>query len=290
MPDNVLKPDLVAPGNRILGALSTDDSGKVLSTIPASYPQLIVSPDGTKPGTRLLYLSGTSIAAPAISGTVALVIQANPGLTPPLVKAILQYTAQPLANANLVEQGSGLLNVDGAIKIAKTLRADIASAIDAKTIRAGDSLLAPSSFGFNTISFLTSANGPWSLLAFAGGTQLLSGSALLSTYQPPFDPKLSWVGQRVRTTTPIFWSGNRIASNTFVKGFTEATSVAQVLVTNRVVSATTLAGTSSLIGQTGVVSPTARIASWIDLGGGVPMTRDVIVGNGLAPERRPDPQ
>lgn len=33
MPDNVLKPDLVAPGNRILGALSTDDSGKVLSTI-----------------------------------------------------------------------------------------------------------------------------------------------------------------------------------------------------------------------------------------------------------------
>ena len=35
------------------------------------------------------------MAAPVVSGTVALMLQANPKLTPNLVKAILQYTAQP---------------------------------------------------------------------------------------------------------------------------------------------------------------------------------------------------
>ena len=35
------------------------------------------------------------MAAPVVAGTVALMLQANPNLTPNLVKAILQYTAQP---------------------------------------------------------------------------------------------------------------------------------------------------------------------------------------------------
>ena len=35
------------------------------------------------------------MAAPVVSGTVALMMQANPSLTPNMVKAILQYTAQP---------------------------------------------------------------------------------------------------------------------------------------------------------------------------------------------------
>ena len=34
------------------------------------------------------------MAAPVVTGTVALMLQANPPLTPNLVKAILQYTAQ----------------------------------------------------------------------------------------------------------------------------------------------------------------------------------------------------
>ena len=60
-----------------------------------------------------MVMSGTSIAAPAVSGAVALMLEANPGLTPPLIKAMLQYSAQPLPNANLLQQGAGVLNVDG---------------------------------------------------------------------------------------------------------------------------------------------------------------------------------
>jgi subtilisin family serine protease len=35
----------------------------------------------------------TRFSAQAVAGTVALLLQANPGLTPPLIKAILQYSA-----------------------------------------------------------------------------------------------------------------------------------------------------------------------------------------------------
>ena len=52
---------------------------------------------GTVPTPWLPYLSlsGTSQATPVVTGTVALMLQANPVLTPNAVKAILQYTAQP---------------------------------------------------------------------------------------------------------------------------------------------------------------------------------------------------
>ena len=50
-------------------------------------------------------LSGTSMAAPVVSGTVALMLQANPALTPNLVKAILQYTAEHNAGYNDAHAG-----------------------------------------------------------------------------------------------------------------------------------------------------------------------------------------
>ena len=39
------------------------------------------------------------MAAPVVAGTVALMLQANPGLTPNLVKAILQFTRAGVSRA-----------------------------------------------------------------------------------------------------------------------------------------------------------------------------------------------
>src|SRR5207247_1041844 len=98
--DNLVKPDLVAPGNRLVGVLSADMLGTRASwnLLARTYPQLsAVAGASQTPNRTLMELSGTSVAAPAVAGAAALLLQANPGLTPPLVKAILQYTAQPIA-------------------------------------------------------------------------------------------------------------------------------------------------------------------------------------------------
>ena len=65
-----------------------------------------------------LSLSGTSMASPVVAGTVALMLQANPNLTPNLVKAILQYTAQT-RHYDALTQGAGFLNAKGAVELAR---------------------------------------------------------------------------------------------------------------------------------------------------------------------------
>ena len=67
----------------------------------------------------MMYLSGTSMSTPMVSGAAALLFQMNPKLTPTMVKMILEYTAQPLNGVNMLEQGAGQLNIEGAIKLAR---------------------------------------------------------------------------------------------------------------------------------------------------------------------------
>jgi serine protease AprX len=74
-----------------------------------------------------MYLNGTSMATPAVAGAAVLILQANPTLTPNLVKTLLMYTSQPLAGANLLEQGAGELNVEGAVRLAKLVRRDLSA-------------------------------------------------------------------------------------------------------------------------------------------------------------------
>jgi hypothetical protein len=59
------------------------------------------------------------MAAPVVTGTVVLMIQANPALTPNAVKAILQYTAQPYVGYDALTQGAGFLNARGAVELAR---------------------------------------------------------------------------------------------------------------------------------------------------------------------------
>ena len=68
-----------------------------------------------------LSLSGTSTAAPVVTGTIALMLQANPALTPNAVKAILQFTARIYPAYDPLTQGAGFLNAKGAVELARYL-------------------------------------------------------------------------------------------------------------------------------------------------------------------------
>ncbi|HEX6622863.1 MAG TPA: S8 family serine peptidase [Pyrinomonadaceae bacterium] len=59
--------------------------------------------------------SGTSFSAPQVAGTIALMLQANPQLTPAEVRDILQRTATPLAPYYAHEVGAGMLNAHAAV-------------------------------------------------------------------------------------------------------------------------------------------------------------------------------
>jgi serine protease AprX len=90
--DHVVKPDLVAPGNRI-GALALGD-GWLAKTYPANLiPESAYKTGGGNDGKTYMRLSGTSMAAPMVSGAVALLLEKEPQLTPDQVKAILMKTA-----------------------------------------------------------------------------------------------------------------------------------------------------------------------------------------------------
>jgi serine protease AprX len=107
------KPDLVAPG---AGTISLATPGSTFYVTKAQYLLSGKLGLGSKP---YLALSGTSMAAPVVSGTVALMLQANPNLTPNLIKAILQYTAQSYPGYSPLRQGAGFLNTLGAVRLAK---------------------------------------------------------------------------------------------------------------------------------------------------------------------------
>jgi serine protease AprX len=115
--DRAAKPDLVAPGARIVSL--TDPATTLFRSRPAARVWGTVA-TATAP---YLSMSGTSMAAPIVSGTIALMLQANPALTPNLVKAILQYTAETKTGFDALTQGAGFLNARGAVELARALAA-----------------------------------------------------------------------------------------------------------------------------------------------------------------------
>ncbi|HEX8721696.1 MAG TPA: S8 family serine peptidase, partial [Pyrinomonadaceae bacterium] len=116
--DNLLKPDPVAPGNKVISAESYPNYLKTSCGVAGAYDDATQERD-------FMYLSGTSMAAPLVAGAAALMFEANPKLTAGMARSLLLYTATPLKNFNLLEQGAGELNVAGAARLADLVRRDI---------------------------------------------------------------------------------------------------------------------------------------------------------------------
>lgn len=111
--DNIVKPDLVAPGGSIVAAMSP---GSYLAT---TFPML--QQEGS-----YLRLSGTSMATPSVSAAVALMLQANPALQPNAIKAALMFTSENM-NVSRLAQGGGYINTAGAVNLVENIDTTVAT-------------------------------------------------------------------------------------------------------------------------------------------------------------------
>jgi len=109
--DLAVKPDVVAPGTRIV---SLEANNSYLST---HYPQWHIAGSGKNAYFRL---SGTSMAAPVVSGGVALLLNAEPDLTAGQVKVALQMGARWMPKAGLVAAGAGSVDFVESVKLAQS--------------------------------------------------------------------------------------------------------------------------------------------------------------------------
>ncbi len=106
--EGFVKPDVVAPGGHMMGLMPPDShSGQ-------NYP-------GYHSGGDYFLMSGTSQATAVASGVVALMLQADPTLTPGDIKCRLMTSARPAQDENgdlaysIFQQGAGAVNAYGAV-------------------------------------------------------------------------------------------------------------------------------------------------------------------------------
>jgi len=111
--DGFKKPDLVAPGRNIIARLVNQNMG-LANAHPAN-----------KVGDQYFSMSGTSMAAPMVSGAVALLLQDEPKLTPDQAKYRLMATAnKSWSGYDATKSGAGYLDVYAAVNGSTTQSAN----------------------------------------------------------------------------------------------------------------------------------------------------------------------
>ena len=105
--DGYGRPDVVAPGRWIPSALASPTS-----VLGAQHPERVLD-------SGHIWMSGTSMAAPVVAGTAALLFQAHPEYTNDAVKWLLMNTATPLPGG--AGSGAGEINAAAALGYTGTL-------------------------------------------------------------------------------------------------------------------------------------------------------------------------
>jgi serine protease AprX len=197
--DGVLKPELAAPGNRIVA------TGAAGSYLAETYPERVVAGRGDNP---YMEMSGTSMASAVVAGAVALLLEANPAFTPADTKLALQLTSSRVAGAGLIEAGAGSLNIASAVRFG--------SGTLASTSIAGEAV-EPSSISF--VNPATTNIAGWLATAIHLGQTVLSPNTIVWGETIVWADTIVW-GETIVWADTIVWGETIVWADTIVWGET----------------------------------------------------------------------
>lgn len=169
--DRLQHPTLLAPGTNIVGPRSLIGSTGVSGLAGDDAGRLSAS--------ELVYYTtatGTSFSAPQVAGAIALMLEADPDLTPSEIKDILSRTATPLPKYFYHEAGAGMLNIHAAV---------LEAAFPGRSIG-----LFRSTLSRNSVSFRTSSPFQYAQLLMPGSTASTQFSIPPNTVQATMS--ISW--------------------------------------------------------------------------------------------------
>lgn len=164
--------DVVAPGSSIISTRAPNTAlpalGPVVDPVDPSYTAYYAS------------MSGTSMATPFVAGTTALLLEANPDLSPDQIEDILMNTASPM-NYPYHVVGGGYINVLAAVDLASKTAGARHAFLDGVTkwSSKGRWIIAADSHS------LLAYSGTWSSVANAGTTDGAYRKATVSKKSVP---------------------------------------------------------------------------------------------------------
>jgi serine protease AprX len=151
--------DLIAPGSSIC---STRAAG---TAIGATGPLV----DSTNPAYYPFYhcISGTSMATPFVAGTAALLLEANPELSPDQIERILVETADPMPEFPFHVVGGGYINVRAAVERAAVTPGERRAFLDGITAWSSQGAWVPVADAAAELRYV----GNWSRISEAGASE-----------------------------------------------------------------------------------------------------------------------
>jgi serine protease AprX len=210
--DHIVKPDLVAPGNDVV-SLSAPGA-----TLEADFPAELVN--GTDGNPDYFTLSGTSMATPAVAGTVALMLQEQSTLTPDQVKARLMVTTYKMGltstsayvphllqtfidTYDMFSVGSGLLDVQTAITSTDLAPATLGAALSPTAVYNPATGTVSLVYGNSSVASTTVVWGS----TVVWGTTVVWGSAEVSGTTVVWGSSLPW-SDNVLTAFTVVWGSS----------------------------------------------------------------------------------
>jgi serine protease AprX len=233
--DHIVKPDLVAPGNRLV-SLAAPGSNLVSSLLSLNVQPITTCILGllgnnctTGASGKYMRLSGTSMATPIVAGAAALMVQKDSTLTPDTIKARMMKTAWKgypvnswgydswgygyLSQYDVFTIGAGYLDIYAALKNTDVVNGGAPSPVAYRNTTTGK-------YGFSNSQSITWGNSiTWGSSIIWGNSIVWGGNCILSD-SIIWGDSIVW-GDTTLNANSIIWGQSIIWGSSSINGLSD---------------------------------------------------------------------